>query len=336
MNPLVNLQRARRLRGLSLIELMIAMTLGLVTIAAVGWIYLGTTKTYRTQDALARLQEGARFAFEIIGNDLRMTGTTGCSSKHGSNVVTNHTSDWWKDLLDQPLIAEDKDTSGDFPMSDGLRVLHADISKEYLVQDHTGTTFTLKSAAGLKPGSILVATDCLHVAVLAASGVTETEVTYGSPQNESTNLGQEGSEYHYSAATGSRLYPLSANTYYVANNPANQPALFRDRLLSDGTVVAEELVEGVEDLQVSFTVDDDGNGVPDFPAAGTDPYLTPDAIKAGTGVTGSTSEKWAKVMSVRISLVMRTVQDNVIDKSNGTDRRLRKVFTHVIKMRNQW
>ena len=57
-------------------------------------------------------------------------------------------------------------------------------------------------------------------------------------------------------------------------------------------------------------------------------------------------EKWARVVSVRISLLMRTVEDNVIPDEqtyayNGVtdieaaDRRLRKVFTHVIQMRNR-
>jgi type IV pilus assembly protein PilW len=54
-------------------------------------------------------------------------------------------------------------------------------------------------------------------------------------------------------------------------------------------------------------------------------------------------------MSVRISLLMRTLEDNVVpepqtyrynldpadDSITATDRRLRKVFTHVIKMRNR-
>lgn len=336
----------RRMLGLSLVELMIAMTLGLVTIAAIGWIYLGTTKTYRTQDSLARLQEGARFAFEIIGNDLRMTGTTGCSYKNATNVVTNHSTNWQTNLIDQPLIAEDKDTAGDFPMSDGLRVLHADISKEYLVENHAGTTITVKSGTGLQSGGILVATDCNQVAVFAGSSVSGKDINYGSTGNDSTELGSGGSSYTFSPAFGSRVYRLSANTYYVANNAANQPSLYRDRLQSDGTVVSEELIEGVEDLQVSFTVDNNGDAIPDSSAH---PYLTANEVTTGAAVSGSVSERWSKVMSVRISLLMRTVEDNVLpqpqtyrfnldpadDPITATDRRLRKIFTHVIKMRNR-
>src|SRR4051812_627303 len=95
-------------KGLSLIELMIAMSLGLATIAAIGWIYLGTTKTYRTQDALARLQENARYAFEVIGSDLRMAGTTGCSHLEQANVINSYTTRWYANLLEQPLVSLEK------------------------------------------------------------------------------------------------------------------------------------------------------------------------------------------------------------------------------------
>ena len=67
-----------RMRGLSLIELMIATTISLVILAAVGWVYQGTSQTYRSHDALARMQEGARYAFELMSKDLRMAGVAGC------------------------------------------------------------------------------------------------------------------------------------------------------------------------------------------------------------------------------------------------------------------
>jgi type IV pilus assembly protein PilW len=346
MNVAMNMKApSTRMLGLSLIELMIAMTLGLVTIAAVGWIYLGTTKTYRTQDSLARLQEGARFAFEIIGNDLRMTGTTGCSYKHATNVVTSYNTKWQTNLFDQALIAEDQDPAGDFKLSDGLRVLHADISREYLVTNHVGTDITVNNGTGLSNGSVLVATDCNHTSVFNANVASNT-ISHNSAGNSTNKLGNGGTDYIYSPTAGARIYRLSANTYYVDENAAGEPALFRERLQSNGTVVAEELIEGVEDLQVAFTVDNNGDGVPD---SSSDPYFTPEEVSTGAAVSGSLSERWAKVMSVRISMLMRTTEDNVLpepqsyrfnidpddDPIVADDRRLRKVFTHVVKMRNR-
>src|SRR5690349_4677422 len=89
--------RPSQMKGLTLLELMIAMTLGLVIVAAVGWIYVRTTQTYRLQDSAARLQEGARYAFELISNDLRMAGSAGCSYQTSADVL--NTTVWYKNLF---------------------------------------------------------------------------------------------------------------------------------------------------------------------------------------------------------------------------------------------
>ncbi|MDO6452961.1 PilW family protein [Neptunomonas phycophila] len=60
--------------GFSLIELMVALVLGLVLMGAVVNSFLSSSQTYRVQEALSRSQESARFALEIIGQELRMAG----------------------------------------------------------------------------------------------------------------------------------------------------------------------------------------------------------------------------------------------------------------------
>lgn len=60
--------------GLSLIELMVALTLGLMITVSLGYILMGSRSTYRTQDASARVQDTGRFALEFIGRQLRMAG----------------------------------------------------------------------------------------------------------------------------------------------------------------------------------------------------------------------------------------------------------------------
>ena len=60
--------------GFSLIELMIAITVGLILVAIIAQIYVGSSQTYRTQDDLARLQEDGRYAIESISRSLRLAG----------------------------------------------------------------------------------------------------------------------------------------------------------------------------------------------------------------------------------------------------------------------
>lgn len=331
------------------------MTLGLVTIAAIGWIYLGTTQTYRSQDALARLQEGARYAFEIMSNDLRMTGTTGCSYTKSVNVISNYATRWYTNPLEQPVVSLEKNGSAGTvtELSDALGVLRADVSREYVVQSHNSGTaqFTLMAAHDLTNGALLMATDCDLVSVFQASGATTPNVNHaasGSPGNSTANLGTGGAAYTFGA--NSRIYRLSANTYYVASNPAGEPALFRLRPTGATAMpTAEELVEGVQDLQISYGVDTDAtpDGEANFvdPDGDGDPYLKGDQVNTAAVPGANAQERWARVVSIRISLLMRTTENNVAPSAqsytyNGAavtagDRRLRKVFTHVIKMRNR-
>lgn len=66
--------RKARQRGLTLVELLIAMTLGLVILLAIGSIYLGSRATYRIQEDNARLQETGRYALEVLGRSVHQAG----------------------------------------------------------------------------------------------------------------------------------------------------------------------------------------------------------------------------------------------------------------------
>lgn len=82
MPPRLRLQPAtRELRfrqgGMSLMELLVAMALGLLLVVGIGSVYLGSQQTYRMQEANARVQENGRFALEVIGRSLRQAGAMG-------------------------------------------------------------------------------------------------------------------------------------------------------------------------------------------------------------------------------------------------------------------
>lgn len=60
--------------GMTLLEIMISLTLGLILLTGIGTIYVGSNQTYRVQEASARLQETGRYAIEIIGRSMRQAG----------------------------------------------------------------------------------------------------------------------------------------------------------------------------------------------------------------------------------------------------------------------
>lgn len=60
--------------GMTLLELMISLSLGLLLVAGIGTIYVGSNQTYRVQEQNARIQESGRYALEVIGRSLRQAG----------------------------------------------------------------------------------------------------------------------------------------------------------------------------------------------------------------------------------------------------------------------
>lgn len=66
-----------RQAGFSLVELMVAITLGLIVLLAVGSIYIGSRQTYRVQEENARLQEAGKYALEALGHSFRKAGSDG-------------------------------------------------------------------------------------------------------------------------------------------------------------------------------------------------------------------------------------------------------------------
>jgi len=92
MKPFLQITGAAQ-KGLTLIELMIAMALGLFLITGVLTIFVNTKQTYIDQDATSQLQENARFALEMIGREIRMAGYTGCSNEIRVANVLNGGSD---------------------------------------------------------------------------------------------------------------------------------------------------------------------------------------------------------------------------------------------------
>ena len=90
MNPAGRLPRAR---GLTLVELMVTMALGLFLVGVMGTIFLGSKGTFQSQNQVARLQESARFSVDTISADLRMAGFQGCRGLAGALVQVANDDD---------------------------------------------------------------------------------------------------------------------------------------------------------------------------------------------------------------------------------------------------
>jgi type IV pilus assembly protein PilW len=85
-------------KGLTLVEIMIALLLGLFLIAGIGYIFLASKQSYRLNEGLSRLQEDGRFTMEILQTRLRSADYAGCYediSKGTENVLNTPTNFAW-------------------------------------------------------------------------------------------------------------------------------------------------------------------------------------------------------------------------------------------------
>ncbi len=63
--------------GMSLIEMMIAMTISLIVIGAVSGVYLSTSRSYTQDELISRMQENARYALHTLAQEVSMAGYWG-------------------------------------------------------------------------------------------------------------------------------------------------------------------------------------------------------------------------------------------------------------------
>ena len=88
MKARVDTHRPSRQSGVTLVELMIAMVVGLLLVGGILQVFSSSRYSYRVHEATSRMQESGRMALEIIGRDIRMADFWGCASKT-ENVVNN-------------------------------------------------------------------------------------------------------------------------------------------------------------------------------------------------------------------------------------------------------
>jgi type IV pilus assembly protein PilW len=330
-SPFTLIERARpcRSRGLTLIELMISLALGMLVILSVGYAYIGSRTTFRQQDALGRMQENARFVFETLSNDIRMVGYAGPLCGLANTEVVNalpSPTNWDKDIFGTPLKGYEgasttaPDVSATVYAGDALSVLRTDSTKEYVVNAAAAAGAAISFSGTAPANGDVVVTDCGNAKPRQAFALA------GSVNALTTPI-----------AAQSRIMPLIANLYYVrlrdTTKPIgtdNPPALYRKSAAG-----VQELVEGVEDMQITYGVDTSSPATCSDNDGGVDAYVKADAVEA-TVPCATAAEDWKKVLAVRVTLSMRSVEDGITTAVQPAgDRRLRKTFTTTIAARNR-
>jgi type IV pilus assembly protein PilW len=103
-----------RMRGFSLVELLVAVTLGAIILAGAVTLFVNNQDTYKTTNELSRLQETARYALGMMVTDIRMAGYYGCADR--LDTVTDNTGaapgDLWNPA--NPIEGWEGDVAGNY------------------------------------------------------------------------------------------------------------------------------------------------------------------------------------------------------------------------------
>ncbi len=332
----------RRQGGVGLVEIMISLVLGLLVTGAIVQIYLTTKRQNDMQTSLSGRQESGRYAAQIIQRDAQMAGFRGCLRDRGTVVNALNNANNFLYNFGQHVVGFEN--AGGVPASivnvvadtDVLTLRTLDDPGIVLTANMLTRTANPVTTPGLVPaplvnGDFALVADCTGAAVFqvnqynAGTGAIE-HVFAGTPGNVNpTNLGRI-------FRAGAQVFRMRTTTYYISESAnGTGPALWR----RVGLDPAQELAEGIENMQVLYGEDTDANQTPDV-------YRTADAVT-----------DWTQVVSLQVALLAAGTQDRVADAdlrtftllnevvdptAGGTlpsDGRLRRVITFTVAMRNR-
>lgn len=331
---------ACRYFGYTLIELMVAITIGLIILAAVSQLFVTNRSAYRLEEALARVQESGRFALDFLSADLRMAGYAGCngsltaSSPDGAGncadgtvcsivtpPVTDGTqfdpagirayaytgSDWSPSLPSTFFDAGDVRPGTDvvvvqYQSPDGAQLVDGPFPTNSNLKVSTSATQFINS---VEKDDILIVSDCISASVFR---VTNALSSSGAPTQNIThsNSGEPGNSDNrlpHSFGPSATVSKLITRAYYIGSGTGGEPAFFRRDIDGDSasTGITRETVELVEGVEtLKLLFGVDSNG---------DSFI--DTFRPANDVTD-----WRSVKTARIGLVLRTPHN--VDTVNDT------------------
>jgi len=349
-------------RGLTLVELMIAMAVGVLLLLGVSLLFTQNRQSYRQNEELARIQENARFAIDELSRDLSMAGffaeIVNVDNNDVHDSARNNAADcgqpgvnWLYNfaggLVDGSVRIADQVTGGG-----GAAAQFSCIDAGTAVRPDTDVIGIRRTGGvpsfwnSLPAGGFAPACDLTLPAGAACQRPVPDRGVFVRENSAGVIMFHAADPDGVAAADTAIPLPFedweyTPRVYYVADVPGADgepiPSLCRQRL--DNTLAVSQftlpecLVRGVEDLQIELGIDTDGDGA-------ANAYLSnPDA------------DDMRRAVSVRLYLLMRAIDIDVgyTDERTYTlgntvagpyrvgpfnDRFHRRVYTTTVSMRN--
>lgn len=313
-----------RQRGLTLVEIMVAITISLVLLAGIIKIFQSAKQSYNIQQALSRIQENARLINDIMVRDISTSGYLGClgSTTEVINTLKEKTANY-----DFATAIEGSEGGAD---PDSITIRHVSeataipvIKPMTSLQSPVVLDADHMNYGSLQQWDVVTVSDCAGAAVFMITnapdntGVIEhaADVAATSGPNETQYNETDDLQRIFGAQTASRakIYRVGTTGYELKTGSSG-------RSNSLYVTPGGELVEGVDDLQIQY-------GVASTPPDTATPVIAEQYVDADD-VTD-----WKDVISVRVTFVVNSV--NMVVNPGDGDGLLRKTFTTTIRLRNR-
>lgn len=307
--------------GFSLIEMMIAIAVGMMIVAALTSVIFGTTSTTRTNERTSELQSNGRYALDIVKRDVQHAGyhdQTDLTSLSTNPVVINNdclvnftrnfTQSIWGSDNANPFAATCIPAANYVPGTDVFVIRYAS-TESVLVPAapaaKVAPVFNISAPNFTPPGT---ANTLYYRTAYAMSDLTQ------------------GNAIPTVTADPARDHLVQVHVYYVApwtTAPNEVPAVpsLRRMVLDNntGTLIDELVTSGIENMQVQYgSLESDANGIPTTFANGMPTgnvhFDDANAVDVAAVNAATPWSKWNAVSSIRIWLLSR---NSTTDRGDG-------------------
>lgn len=279
-----------RSEGFTLVELMIAMTLGFFLIAGIGTVYIGSKNTYKLQGQTAELDENARHAIRALKQHIAHAGYASTSGNPIANYIIPTGTD---------LSAAAATCANGSPNISSVAAIATSTDRTTSAGDTIGLIFMADASLAADCTGGTLNSECLPP--MAPS--PEARLIYNS---------------------------FSVGNSSIKNSRGDTVPMLRCGGSRHSN--RQDWARGVENIQFLYGVDFDGDG-------SVDNYWN------ATAVTASATYAWDKIISVRVGLLVRSVEPvfdtdrsetyQVLDRSiTKNDRFKRGVYTTTVRLKN--
>lgn len=326
-------------KGFSIIEFMVATTLGALLVATVGSVYLANKTNFRIQEGIARMQENMRFVNYYLNHEIRMAGFQGCGNNVDVNI-NNLVANPGANLNTTVGISGYDGENNNFnpalptnlsnlaaPNNDILEIRMAENANVQLDRNmnQTNNPVQVYNRLNIQAGEVVMISDCVVGDIfVAGSNSNSTVITHTVSNNISNDLSVAYTQ-------GSHVMRYVYSAFYLKDtgrSNANGDTILT-LIEQDINGNERELAEGVEQLQISYGVDTDG----DFTA---NVYQDANTI--------STANNWDNVISVKLNILFNSIENVATEPTpyqfvettyTPSDRLLRRELETYITLRNR-